>query len=353
MEFWLHSRRDVVAGAAKAAPCTAFGTEGLSEVSAFDTTCRRRVLTAVLAGFLLGGFDAARLNAAPRGYATSAKLAGAFVNWGAVGREHTLQGWEKWLGQEPSSILGVDFYGQSTWDDFYKLSWVPGLWQKLNPARNVVWSVPLTITGTPLADVVNGLHDAEFEAAARAISQAQPRAIIRLGWEMNISSMGWFARDKEADYVSAFRRVVGIFRRHSDTFKYDWCPGWGPQDNPADRAYPGDDVVDYIGLDVYDFKHDGTIEERWQNFYLKAPFGLEWHRDFAARHGKPMSFPEWGVGNAGDNPFFIQKMRNWFAENDDRIVFAAYFDVDGLWPTQIDNHQFPQSQQLFRRLFSR
>ncbi len=37
----------------------------------------------------------------------------------------------------------------------------------------------------------------------------------------------------------------------------------------------------------------------------------------------------------------------WFAQNDDRIAYAAYFDVDGQWPTQIDNNQFPQSQKLF------
>ena len=234
-----------------------------------------------------------------------------------------------------------------------RLTWVPGIWKKLNPARNVVWSVPLTVKGTPLADVADGLHDAEFEAAASAIAEAQPKAIIRLGWEMNLSSMAWFAKDHEADYIAAFRRVVGIFRRHSREFKYDWCPGWGPQDTPADLAYPGDDVVDYIGLDVYDFKYEGSAEERWDNFYLKAPFGLEWHRDFAARHGKPMSYPEWGVGNSGDNPFFIQQMHDWFVKNEDNIAYAAYFDVDGLWPTQIDNDQFPQSQKLFRKLFGR
>ncbi len=138
------------------------------------------------------------------------------------------------------------------------MSWVPGIWKKLNPARNVVWSVPLTVKGTPLADVADGLHDAEFEAAASAISEAQPKAIIRLGWEMNLGSMAWFAKGQEADYIKAFRRVVGIFRRHSNGFKYDWCPGWGPQDSPADLAYPGDDVVDYIGLDVYDFKYEGS-----------------------------------------------------------------------------------------------
>jgi hypothetical protein len=316
---------------------------------------RLKRLVAVLGAIALSGVVAAHAetSVASRVNSKPAKFAGAFVNWGAVGRERTLQVWEKWLNQPLSSVLGVDFYAQSTWDDFSKLSWVPGIWKKLNPARNVVWSVPLTVKGTSLADVADGLHDAEFEAAARAISEAQPKAIIRLGWEMNLTAMPWFARDQEADYIRAFRRVVEIFRRYSGNFRYDWCPGWGPQDSPADLAYPGDDVVDYVGLDVYDFKYEGSAEERWNAFYLKAPFGLEWHRDFAAQHGKPMSYPEWGVGNFGDNPYFVQQMRDWFERNEKNVAYAAYFDVDGLWPTQIDNDRFPMSQKLFRKLFCR
>ena len=50
--------------------------------------------------------------------------------------------------------------------------------------------MPLTVKGTPLAEVANGLHDGEFEAAASAIAEAQPKAIIRLGWEMNLPAMG-------------------------------------------------------------------------------------------------------------------------------------------------------------------
>ncbi|MDI4234687.1 hypothetical protein OZ411_17940 [Bradyrhizobium sp. Arg237L] len=318
---------------------------------------RRRFVGGMLtasAGAVLGGATPARdaAGAASRLGADPARFAGAFVDWGSDGREHMLQAWEKWLKQKPSSVLGVDFYGQSTWEDFRKVDWVPGIWRRLNPKRNVVWSMPLTITGTPLADVADGLHDSEFEAAARAISDAQPRAIIRLGWEMNLSQMGWFAKGQEADYIRAFRRVTEIFRRASNEFKFDWCPGWGAQEMPADLAYPGDDVVDYIGLDVYDFKSEGSVEERWQTLYLKAPFGLEWHRDFAARHGKRISFPEWGVGHAGDNPYFIQKMHDWFVENRDSIAYAAYFNVDGLWPTQIDTGRFPESEKLFRKLFA-
>lgn len=309
------------------------------------------ILAGIALVLALGGWPAA--DAAPRAASNPAKFAGAFVNWTGPGREHALQGWETWLKQQPSSVLGVDFYGQATWEDFEKYSWVPGIWNKLNPARNVVWSVPLTVTGTPLADVAGGKHDLEFEAAARAIADAQPRAIIRLGWEMNLVQNGWFTKGQEAEYIAAFRRVVGIFRRHSPDFKYDWCPGWGPQDTPADQAYPGDDVVDYIGLDVYDYTQQGSIEDRWRDFYLKAPFGLEWHRDFAAQHGKLMSYPEWGVGQAGDNPYFVQQMHDWLVQNQDRIAYAAYFNVDGLWPTQIDTGKFPKSGRLFRKLFSR
>lgn len=312
---------------------------------------RRTALGA--AALVLGGLPAmaARPDASRLG-ANSARFAGAFVNWGDTGREHVLQAWETWLNQRPSSVLGVDFYGQNDWEDFHKLDWVPGLWKKLNPARNLVWSVPLTITGTPLADVAGGLHDADFGAAARAIAAAHPKAIIRLGWEMNISNMGWFAKGHENDYIAAFRRVVAIFRRESFAFKFDWCPGWGAQDMPADTAYPGNDVVNYVGLDVYDFKSEGSEAERWTNSYLKAPFGLEWQRDFAAAHGKAMSYPEWGVGQAGDNADFVQQMHDWFAANRAAIAYAAYFDVDGLWPTQIDNGRFPKSAGLFRKLFA-
>ena len=39
---------------------------------------------------------------------------------------------------------------------------------------------------------------------------------------------------------------------------------------------------------------------------------------------------------------FIQQMHDWFVKNQAIIGYAAYFDVDGLWPTRIDNDRFPQ-----------
>jgi hypothetical protein len=46
-------------------------------------------------------------------------------------------------------------------------------------------------------------------------------------------------------------------------------------------------------------------------------------------------------------------MHDWFVKHQDSIAYAAYFNVDGLWPTQIDTGRFPQSEKLFRKLFGR
>lgn len=283
----------------------------------------------------------------------SVRFGGAFVTWGDRGREYNLRAWEDWLNHRRSSVLAVDFYLHDKWSDFADFRWVPALWKRLNPDRNLVWSFPLTVKGTPLADVAGGKYDTEFDLAAKAIADAQPRAIIRIGWEMNSIATPWFAKGQEQDFIRAFRRVVDIFRRHSDGFKFDWCPTWGLQELPADLTYPGDDVVDYIGLDVYDFKWPENGEEKWDKRYMNAQFGLEWHRRFTAEHGKKMSFPEWGVGQFGDNPDFVQKMHDWLLKNEANIAYAAYFNVDGDFPTQLDTGNFPQSRELFRKLFRR
>ena len=46
-------------------------------------------------------------------------------------------------------------------------------------------------------------------------------------------------------------------------------------------------------------------------------------------------------------------MHEWLMRNRDAIDYAAYFDVDGLWPTQIDNGKFPQvAGSCSRKLFA-
>ena len=162
--------------------------------------------------------------------------------------------------------------------------------------------------GTPLSDVAAGLHDAEFAAVAEKIAWAQPHAIIRLGWEFNGNWFAWSAAGDNSDYINAFRRVAQIFKNISPTFLIDWCADFGLNSISADQAYPGDDVVDIIGMDLYgtDPMSRTNPEQAWTD-YLIADHGLQWHQSFAAQHHKPMSYPEWGIGQEGDNSYFVQQ----------------------------------------------
>lgn len=302
----------------------------------------------VLAG-LLSTATAARAAPAPLPPA----LAGAFVPWaGAAGREPNMAAWEAWLGRAPSTVPALDYWGKDDWGAFAGSAWLPGAWARVAPHRPIAWSVPLTVPGTPLAAVAAGRHDAAFADAARAIAAAQPAAVIRLGWEMNVSTMAWFAGPDRAGFVAAFRRVAALFRAASPRFALDWCPSWGPEDVPADSCYPGDDAVDVIGLDVYDIRvGTESVDRRWADRVVAGPFGLDWLARFAGSHGKPMSLPEWGVGEAGDDPFFVSAMRRWIADHAGALRYACYFDVDGLWPTRLTGGQFPRSRAEFRRGF--
>ena len=59
------------------------------------TSRKRRPYRLAIAAALIGLIAAlGETEAKPRAISMPAKFAGAFVNWGPVGREHTLQQWE-------------------------------------------------------------------------------------------------------------------------------------------------------------------------------------------------------------------------------------------------------------------
>ncbi len=265
------------------------------------------------------------------------------------GRETNIRAWEETLRLPASSLLALDYYGNETWEEMISRQWVPGYWARRNPSRKLIWSIPLTMKGTPLGDVVKGLHDAEFRFGARAIAQSQPDAIIRIGWEMNGGWFAWAAAGHEADYIAAYRRVAAIFREASPKFSFDWCANWGLNAGPADLAYPGDDFVDTIGMDVYDVKTDKEPVARWRDEVLNTPYGLRWLEHFAAQHGKKMSVGEWGLGLKGapDNPYFMDRMNEWLRVHADRIAFHVYFDVPPL-----SEGKFPKGRERFINFFS-
>ena len=99
------------------------------------------------------------------------------------------------------------------------------------------------------------------------------------------------------------------------------------------KLYPGDDVVDLIGCDTYDWYHTTSKDPAgWQlTQHPKDAVGIADVADFARAHGKGLTVPEWGLasedeGGAADNPYFIERMREFFEANADILVMENYFN---------------------------
>jgi len=291
------------------------------------------------------------LPAPSRAAGNSGNQAGVYVDWGSPwGRESNVEAFETWLGRK--GLLALDYLPGDTWSNMAAtVKWLPGYWWQGNPDRKVVWSIALTVSGTSLTQVASGEQDETFTTIADTLAHANPNAIIRIGWEANGDWFAWSAANgQQANYIAAFQHVVGIFRKASPGFLIDWCVNIGRVNVPADQIYPGDQYVDIIGMDIYDKDPLSQIDAKaaWQN-YLTSSYGLTWHRDFAAQHHKPMSYPEWGMGERGDNPYFISSMANWMASNN--VVYNDYWNTNASYPGMISTGQYPKAAKEFQKDF--
>jgi beta-mannanase len=173
------------------------------------------------------------------------------------------------------------------------------------------------------------------------VSAGLSHAIIRLGHEANGT---WYAdslgttRSDLAGWATFWRRTALAMRSVPGShFRFDWCVNAGVRNVPLASFYPGDDVVDFIGVDTYDSaatngpgrvagifaKHDGPNE-------IAA---------FARRHRKPMSIPEWGVGPAGnqgavgDDPAFVRSLGRFVRKHD--VAYHGYFYSE-IWGSEFN-----------------
>lgn len=201
-----------------------------------------------------------------------------------------------------------------------------------------------------LRAVAAGRHDEEFRLVARYLVNAgYDDAIIRLGHEFDADWAPYSARGSADAYVSAFRHVHDVLTSVSPAFRFDWTSTAAHFVQYGPAAYPGDDVVDMIGLDVY-WRDPGPLtEEVWQRRFESV---LRTHLAFAQQHDKPVSYPEWGRSLA-DEPSFVDFMHDWFDQlprtGAGRLEYQAYFNEVGL----LDDEFYPYDLEQLPNVKSR
>ncbi|HEX5713240.1 MAG TPA: glycosyl hydrolase [Solirubrobacterales bacterium] len=123
-----------------------------------------------------------------------------------------------------------------------------------------------------LSDVIEGRHDAYLKKFAEAAKAWGKPFFLRFNWEMN---GGWFAwaegvnGNKKGEYVAAWRHVHDIFTAVGATnATWVWCPNVDPENQFQDLAslYPGDEYVDWTGLDGYNWGTNPARPDRWRSF---------------------------------------------------------------------------------------
>ncbi|HEX3072075.1 MAG TPA: glycosyl hydrolase [Ignavibacteriales bacterium] len=163
--------------------------------------------------------------------------------------------------------------------------------------------------------IINGNYDTYIKNWATQIRTWANPIFIRWGHEMNGNWYPWdgvhsggntldgFGDPAKADgperYVAAYRHIHDLFEEQgADNVVWIWCPMDSPTPNEAWNAaanyYPGDEYVDWIGIDGYNW---GTTQSwsKWNpfvNIYMNIYFQLE-------SYGKPMMVAEFASAEKG------------------------------------------------------
>lgn len=183
----------------------------------------------------------------------------------------------------------------------------------------------------------NGAYTGHARLLARNLVRAgMGSAIIRLGHEANGT---WYADNvgttptQEREWRLFWARTVRAMRSvRGAHFSFDWCVAAGVRPISLAAYYPGDDVVDSIGIDVYDNGVPAGVHDRWRWLYDR-PAGVGAIVRFARRHHKPLAVPEWGLqprsvaGGGGADPSFVRGIARLIARQD--VSFEAYFFRQG------------------------
>lgn len=224
-------------------------------------------------------------------------------------------------------------------------------WRQGDANRMFVLNVPMQehnedrVPDAQVAQLIRagaqGRYDRHFkELAERLVDLGVPDTVIVLGWEMNGITYTHRCGPDPENWKTYWKHIVSTMRSvPGQKFKFDYAPSRGTDAIGWTRCYPGDDVVDVIGMDSYDQDPGRTFDDQ-----VNQPYGLQQHVDFAKAHGKPISYPEWGLFRHGDNPEYVRRMLEWIEQHRPLYHTITDYCPHGVWQCK----QNPQSAKAFR-----
>lgn len=181
-----------------------------------------------------------------------------------------------------------------------------------------------------LPKIEAGEFDDAFRAWARAARAESGRILLRFGFEFNGD---WFTWSGEPDlFRRAWRRVHAIFASEgADRVEWVFSPNVvsvpPTPGNDMHRYWPGSDVVDWVGVDGYNFGDEHDAWHRWQTF--GEIFGAVLDELERRYPDKPIMIAEFACAH-GPDALRARWIRDAWAElrRRPRVRAAIWFDLD-------------------------
>jgi len=271
-----------------------------------------------------------------------------------IGTQSEVDSWQSYRGRPIDVVHG--FTERGSWEGVESASWILSAWG--DSPHAIVISQPFWPEGSggSLSECAGGAYDANWARYGSALAAAgRTDAYTRLAWEFNGDWFEWSATDVGA-WKQCYRQVVQAVRSTAPDARFEWnmnAHGSQSSDGDAWKAYPGDDVVDVVGIDPYDHYPTSTTAAEF-NQQCTDSEGLCSVIDFARAHGKGVGVTEWGVINSGigDNPVYMEKMFETFTAGADVMEYETYFNEES-FSTTLDDGANPQSAEVYRTLWGR
>lgn len=129
-----------------------------------------------------------------------------------------------------------------------------------------------------LKSIVDGHFDYLFTEWAKRLKEVKGIVLLRILHEFNGNWYPWCIANNNKDpklYIKTYQHIRNLFNKeHADNVKFIWCPNSisSPQKswNFVLDAYPGNEYVDFVGIDVYNGTGGGKAPVLWRSFRKEA-----------------------------------------------------------------------------------
>jgi beta-mannanase len=258
--------------------------------------------------------------------------AGVFVGVFREGAPHNMnyiKQFEQQTGKKPAQIMWYQDWAQAfpkedaqaviDYGAIPHIVWEPWYWSDHNKIK--------------LNDISSGKWDGYISSWAKAVRDFGQPIFLRPLHEFNMEGYPWgiVNNDKNPQtYIKAFRHIVDIFKREkAANALFVWSPmnysfpneAW----NDWAKAYPGNEYVNWIGFDGYNW---GT-EQSWSDWQaLKYLFRDQTRKARTLWPAKPIMIAEFASSDkGGDKAQWIKELPEYLKTSMRDIDAINWFDL--------------------------